>query len=283
MDKYKSFYGILLIIIILLNFVSVCATNSGPKKSKGTDGSVDSGSSTKTTKSGDEATPKPTDTKSAKPSEGGAPPASSPEGGSPPSSPAATSVSPPEGGTSPPEGGAPGAPSTSPPKGGASPPEGGAPSTSPPKGGASPPEGGTPSTSPPVGTTPGGENNATILAYVLFSSSPSTTTVGRPEVKGLISLYQPPNGNTVVTGHIGAILNRINGNYKFTIKGGDGTILYDCTGRVNPLFIGQASLFSFTWNEIKLSGPKSAIGNHFDIEESGGTLVNALIVEEFKN
>lgn len=283
-----------------MNFVSVCATNSGSKKSKGTDGSVDSGSSTKTTKSGDEATPKPSDTKSAKPSEGGAPPASSPEGGSPPSSPgspSATSVSPPEGGTSPPEGGAPGAPSTSPPKGGASPPEGGAPSTSPPKGGASPPEGGasppeggalppeggTPSTSPPVGTTPGGENNATILAYVLFSSSPSTTTVGRPEVKGLISLYQPPNGNTVVTGQIGAILNRINGNYKFTIKGGDGTIFYDCTGRVNPLFIGQASLFSFTWNEIKLSGPKSAIGNHFDIEESGGTLANGKIVEEFKN
>jgi len=276
MEKYKSFYGILLIIIILLNFVSVCATNSGSKKSKDTDGSVDSGSSTKTSKSGGSETPKPTDKKSAKPSEGGSPPTSPSGGGDSSPSPGSPSTSPPEGAPEAP-------PSTSSPNGDTSPPEGGAPgapSASPPNGNTSPPEGGTPSTSP-VETTPGGGNNATILAYVLFSSTPSTTTVGRPEVKGLISLYQPPNGNTVVTGQIGVILNRINGNYKFTIKDGSGAIFYDCTGRVNPLFIGQASLFSFTWNAIKLSGPNTAIGKHFVIEESGGILANGLIVKEF--
>ncbi|GBB89915.1 hypothetical protein RclHR1_16770002 [Rhizophagus clarus] len=344
MDKFKSFYGTLLIIIILLNFVSVCATNEGSKKNKGTDGSVDNGSGTKTSTEKPSHTVTPTKGGNA-PSSSGSPSASppggetsssgggtSPPGGaSPPgggtSPPGGGGASPPGGGTSPPGASSPGGGGASPPGGGTSPPGGGASSpgggtsppgggasspgggTSPPGGGASSPGGGTSppgasspggGTSPPgasspgggapgtpsapsipstgTGTIPGGESNATMLAYVLFSNSPSTTTIGRPEVKGLISLFQPPNGNTVVTGQIGAILDRINGNYKFTIQDGGGVIYYDCTGRVNPLFIGQASLFSFTWSDIKLP---IAIGKHFVITESGGTLVNGLIVEEF--
>ncbi|RIA89270.1 hypothetical protein C1645_876832 [Glomus cerebriforme] len=234
MDKYKSFYGALLIIIILLNFVSVCATNEGSKKSKSSSGGT---STTKTN-------PTPTGG-----GNGGTPPATPPEGG-----------------------GNGGAPPATPPGGG----NGGIPSVAPPGGG----NGGTPPTTPPGGgaNAPGG---STALAYAIFSNTPSTTTVGRQQVNGLITLYQPPDGNTIVTGNIGAILDRVNGDYRFTIMDGGGAIYYDCTGRVNPLFIGQASLFSFTWDAIKLSGPNSAVGKYFNVQESGGTLVNGKIVMEY--
>ncbi|CAG8653468.1 6594_t:CDS:10 [Funneliformis mosseae] len=117
------------------------------------------------------------------------------------------------------------------------------------------------------------------LGYALFSKA-KVATANTQQVNGLMTFFQPPDGETTISGKISVPLNKLDGNYRFVIMDGN-QLLHEFTGLFVPMSFGQATLFSFTLNSVRLDGPNSIVGKYFTIYESDAILTYGLIEQEF--